>query len=182
MSAAYTMRSWRADKTANGLFMGIDGLDEWAIVISFGDSTEREGWGHDQIRAIKRLASRMRQSARVRRAMADAEALGAALAKPLENRRLGIIQLDRQGRILEANDRARDILSQHDGLCDAGGVPSARHHGENEELERLLAQVPPRVGGAGRFANVHSGTRGSFAGFQAAYLNRRAGLRAERDS
>ena len=64
------------NKTQNGLFMGLGGLDGDGIVLSFGDSTERTGWGHDQIHAIKRLAPHLRQFARVRRAMADAEARG----------------------------------------------------------------------------------------------------------
>ena len=124
-SAAYN-EFRRVNKTQNGLFMGLDGWDGGAIVLSFGNSTERRGWGHDQIQAIKRLAPHMRQFARVRRAMADAEALGASLAELLENRRLGIIQLDRRGRILEANDRARDILLKRDGLHDQGGGACCR--------------------------------------------------------
>ena len=139
------------NKTQNGLFMGLDGLDGHGIVLSFGNSTERGGWGHDQIEAIKSLAPHLRQFARVRRAMAGAEALGTTLAELLENKRAGIIQLDHQGRILEANDRARDILLERDGLCDQGGVLAAGHQGENEELQRLLARALPPFGvqGAG---------------------------------
>ena len=149
-SAAYN-EFRRVNGTQNGLFMGIDGWDGGTIVLSFGNSTERRGWGHDQIQAIKRLAPHMRQFARVRRAMADAEALGASLAELLENRLSGIIQLDRHGRILEANDRARDILLKRDGLHDQGGVLAAGHRGENEELQRLLARAlsPHGVQGAG---------------------------------
>ncbi|MDE2763147.1 MAG: LuxR C-terminal-related transcriptional regulator [Gemmatimonadota bacterium] len=143
-SAAYDFRC--ANNTQNGLFMGLDGLDGHGIVLSFGNSTERGGWGSDQIQAIKRLAPHLRQFARVRCAIADAEALGATLAELLENRRAGIVQLDRRGRILEANDRARDILLKRDGLCDRGGVLAAGHPGENEELRRLLARALPPFG------------------------------------
>ena len=139
------------NKTQNGLFMGLDGFDGHGIVLSFGNSTERGGWGGDQLRAIRRLAPHLRRFARVRSAMSDAAALGATLAELLENRRAGIIQLDRRGRILEANDRARDILLKRDGLCDQGGVLAAGHRGENEELQCLLAQALPPFGvqGAG---------------------------------
>ena len=141
----------RVNGTQNGLFMGLDGLDGCSTVLSFGDSTEREGWGHDQIRVIKRLAPHIRQFARVRRALADAEALGASLMELLENRRSGIIQLDRRGRILEANDRARGILLKRDGLHDEQGVLAAGIQEENAELQRLLAQALPPYGvqGAG---------------------------------
>lgn len=99
-----------ANKTQNGLFTAIYGLDGSVIVWSCGNSTEREGWGHDQIRIIGLLAPHLRQAARVRRALADARALGASLAGLLENGQLGLLQLDRRGRIMEANDRARDVL------------------------------------------------------------------------
>ena len=149
-SAAYN-EFRRVNRTQNGLFMALDGLDGCAVAWSFGDSTEREGWGHDQIQAIKRLAPHIRQFARVRRAMADAQALGASLAELLENGRAGFIQLDRRGRILEANDRARDILLKRDGLRDEEGVLAAEIQGEDAELQRLLAHALPLYGvqGAG---------------------------------
>ena len=83
--------------------------------------------------------------------MTDAEALGASLAELLENRGLGIVQLDRRGRILEANDRARGILLKRDGLCDEEGVLAAGNEEEHAELQRLLAQALPPYGvqGAG---------------------------------
>ena len=149
-SAAYN-EFRRVNKTQNGLFMALDGRDRCGIVLSFGNSTERGGWGHDQIQAIRRLAPHLRQFARVRRAMADAQALGASLARLLENRRLGIIQLDRRGRILEANDPARDLLLKRDGLRDEQGALAAGNQGEDAELQRLLAQALPPYGvqGAG---------------------------------
>ncbi len=137
------------NNSENGLFIGIDGLDGLAIVWSFANPTSREGWGHDQIHAIRRLAPHIRQFARVRRALADARALGASLAELLENRRLGLIQLDRRARILEANDRAREILLKRDGLGDDKGVPAAECEQENVELRRLLSEALPPFGGPG---------------------------------
>ena len=144
-SAAYN-EFRRVNRTQNGLFMALDGLDGCAVVWSFGDSAEREGWGHDQIQAIRRLAPHIRQFARVRHAMADAQALGASLAELLENRWSGFIQLDRRGRILEANDRARDILLKRDGLRDEEGVLVAEIQGEDAELQRMLAHALPLYG------------------------------------
>ena len=148
-SAAYEFR--RVHETQNGLFMALDELDGAGIVMSFANPTERGGWGHDQIQAIERLAPHMRQFARVRRTIADAEALGASLAELLENRRSGFIQLDRRGRILEANDLARDMLLKRDGLCDEEGVLAAGNPGEDAQLQRLLARALPPYGvqGAG---------------------------------
>lgn len=82
----------RVNKTQNGLVMRLAVPDGGAIAWSFGDSAERGGWGHDQIQAIERLAPHIRQFSRVRRAMADPQALGASLAELLENRRSGFIR------------------------------------------------------------------------------------------
>ena len=137
------------NKTQHGLFTAIHGLDGSGIILSCGNSTEREGWGHDQVRVIKLLAPHIFQAVRVRCAMEDARALGASVVGLLENGRMGLIQLDRRGRIMEANDRARDILLERDGLHDEGGVLAAWHAGENEELQRLLAKALSRHGAQG---------------------------------
>ena len=150
MSAAFN--EFRcANQTQNGLFIGLHGLDGCGTVISFGNSTERQGWGHDQIQAVKRLAPHIGQFARVRHAMAEAKALGASLTELLDNRRLGIIQLDRRRRVEEANDRARQLLLQRDGLFDTEGKLAAQDQGENAELQCLLARAVPAHGlqGAG---------------------------------
>ena len=134
------------NKTQHGLFTAMHGSGGSAIVWSCGNSTEREGWGHDQVRVIRLLAPHIRQAARVRRAMADAKALGASLAELLENGRLGLILLDRRGRIIEANDRARRVLVERDGLREEGRRVTSLHAGENEELRRLLTQALPPYG------------------------------------
>ena len=139
------------NKTESGLFTWIHARDGSDVFMSFGNSTERSGWGHDQLQVIRRLAPHMRQFARVRRRMTEARALGASLAELLENQRWGIIQMGHRGRILEANDRARDLLLERDGLHDLGGVLAARNHEEDIELQRLLARAlpPHRTQGAG---------------------------------
>lgn len=147
-SAAYN-EFRRPHGTEDGLFMTLDGGDGCGIVWSCGNSTEREGWGHDQIQVIKRLGAHLRQFARVRFVMAKAEKLGRSLAELLETRQWGMIHLDRCGRILEANDRARDILLKRDGLRDARGVLAARNQRENAELQRLLARALPPYGAQG---------------------------------
>ena len=127
--------------TQNGLYLGLDGLDGGAVVLSLGNSIEGGGWGHRQIRTIKRLAPHLRQFARVRHAMANAGALGSSLSALLENGRSGFIWLNRRGGILEANDGARKILLERDGLHDEGGRLVARMPGEDDDLNRLLARV-----------------------------------------
>ena len=146
MKASAAYNEFRvANKTEKGLFTTVHGFDGSAIVWSCGNSTEREGWGHDQVRVIELLAPHIGQAARFHRAMADARALGASLDRLIENRRVGLIRLDRCGLVVEVNDRARAILLKRDGLRDGGGVLTSRHTGENEELQRLLARALPRT-------------------------------------
>ena len=75
---------------------------------------------------VRGLLPHIRQFVRVRRALIKAEARGASVTALLDNTRGGVIHLDRRGRIVEANDRARAILRQGDSLSDRGGVLSAR--------------------------------------------------------
>ena len=140
------------NNTEGGLYMALDGLNGGAVVCSFGNSTERGGWTHDQTKAIERLGPHIRQFARVRRALADARALGASLTRLLENGRSGFIQLDRRGRILEANDRARGILLGRDGLGD-----DARRADRREQVGEREAGM---LAGAGPSPVRRSGDRG----------------------
>ena len=157
-SAAYN-RFRRVHRTESGLFVGIDGMDGCGLIMSFANSTEGDGWGWGQIRTIRRLAPHMRHFARVRRALADARASRASFAGLLDNKGLGLIQLDRRGRILEANDLARDLLLEGDGLHDRHGELEAGHREEHEELRRLLARALPVSGtnGAGGSMKITRG-------------------------
>lgn len=78
---------------------------------------------------------------------------GRALSRPrsllLDNTRFGVFQLDRRGRIVAANDRARDLLEQDDGLCDVDGFLSATGTRDNRALQQLLARATPPLGAPG---------------------------------
>ncbi|MCY4572360.1 MAG: LuxR C-terminal-related transcriptional regulator [Gemmatimonadetes bacterium] len=136
-------------KTQNGLFLGIAPPESNTMIFSAGNSIEREGWGNDQIEILEGLLPHLRRFHRVRRVLAATEALGASLVALLDNKRLGLIQLDRSGRILEANDRASEILMKRDGLRDQGGFLAAAHREEHTELQRLLARALPPHGPQG---------------------------------
>ena len=66
----------------------------------------------------------------------------------LDNPRIGVFHLDRRGRILAANDRARSILRRGDGLSDRDGMLHARAPAEQVRLERLLGDALPASGTA----------------------------------
>ena len=130
----------------NGLNVRMDGPHGAHIVWIFGDSTDPGGWGADQIQTIQRLLPHVRQFVRIRQAVASAEAVDASLTDLLDNTRVGVIYLNRRGRIVTANDRAQDHLRQSDGLFDRGGRLSAWLPADHARLQHLLAQALPKFG------------------------------------
>ena len=132
-----------------GLQMRLNGPGSPDIVWMFADSVERGGWTTDQIRLITALQPHVRQFVRVREALADARTLGASLTDLLDHGRLGVIQLDRLGRIRIMNDRAGDFLRKGRGLRAQKGLLYARESKQNVELQRLLARAVA-LGGSAR--------------------------------
>ena len=90
----------------------------------------------------------IRQFVRVRQALVRARALGTTVTALLDNARIGVLHLDRRGRIIAVNDRARGILRHGKGLSDRDGVLGAHQPADRLRLERLLAVALPTSGGA----------------------------------
>ena len=114
------------------------------------DPVQPGDWSSARTERAACLLPHLRQFVQVRQALANAGVLGEPLASLLDSTRLGVIRLGRRGRIIEANDRARDILRRGDGLFEQGGLVRARLPGDNARLEGLLARVLPRYGEAAR--------------------------------
>lgn len=143
----------RETRGQNGLRVRWDGPSGWSAVLSLADPVGPEQWSSDQIRTIEALGPHIRSCLRVRTVLADAQALGQSRAELLESTRLGIIQLDRRGRIVEANDWARALLRAEDGLSGRNGVLTCLDYSENAELAHLLVRaIAPfgieRIGGS----------------------------------
>jgi len=131
----------------NGLNVRLDGPGGSHIAWGIGDSVDPDGWSSSQIRMVARMLPHIRQYVRVRSALVEARALGASVIELLDNTRMGIIQLDRGGRIVETNDRARELLRQNDGLTDENGELRATWPEDNATLQEHLARALPRLGG-----------------------------------
>ena len=58
----------------------------------------------------------------MRHALVDAGAQVSSLAALLDNTQLGVVHLDRWGRIVTANDRARALLRSGSGVFEQGGL------------------------------------------------------------
>ncbi|MCY3703417.1 MAG: LuxR C-terminal-related transcriptional regulator [Rhodospirillales bacterium] len=152
-SPAYNEAYARFD-IQKGLNVRLDGPGGSHIAWGIGNSVATDGWSSSQIRMVARMLPHIRQYVRVRSALAEARALGASVIELLDNTRMGIIQLDWGGRIVEANDRARELLRQNDGLTDEGGELRATRPEDNSRLQEHLARALPRLGGPGESSSM----------------------------
>ncbi|MCY4066466.1 MAG: LuxR C-terminal-related transcriptional regulator, partial [Rhodospirillaceae bacterium] len=133
----------------NGVHVRMDGPDGTRITFSTADPVDGEGWSFDQIETIRALLPHFRQYVTVRQVLCDARALAASAVGLLGNDRLGVIQLDRRGRVMAANDRAGELLNGRNGLGDEDGSLRASLLAEDVKLQKLLGGALPYPAGAG---------------------------------
>ena len=130
----------------DGLNVRLDGPEDTSIFWALADSTRRGGWGSRQIKVIESLLPHLRHFLQVRHALGGAQALGACLSGLLDDTRLGVVQLDRRGRIIETNDRARGLLPHGSGLFEQDGFLHARVPAEDTRLQGLVEDALPAFG------------------------------------
>ena len=116
------------------------------IAWDIADPVTRGGWASPQLALIKGLLPHIRQFVRVQQALAKVEARGVSATGLLDTQRIGVLYLDRRGRIVEANDRARALLRRGDGVSDRGGELRAREPADQARLARLVAAALPAAG------------------------------------
>ena len=130
----------------DSLNVRLDGPDGSHIAWGIGDPVTRGGWASSQLTLIKGLLPHIRQFVRVQQALAKVEARGVSASGLLDTPRIGVLYLDRRGRIVEANDRARALLRRGDGISDRGGELRAREPADQARLARLVAAALPAAG------------------------------------
>ena len=127
----------------------LDGPDGSSITWGLRDPVDADGWSSSRIALVTNLLPHIRQFVRVRQALVRAEARHTTVTALLDNPRVGVVHLDWHGRVLAANDRARRILRNGDGLTDRHGMLGARATADQVRLERMVADALP---GSGRAA------------------------------
>ena len=130
-------------RSQNGLEARFDGPDGLRIVWGLCDPMAAGGWQSAQLELIERLLPHIRHFVLVRQALAAADALGASLSGLLGNSRIGVLHLDRSGRLLAANTPALDVLRRGDGLFDKDGTLQAWLPADQERLQGLLGRALP---------------------------------------
>ena len=133
----------------NGLNVRLDGPSGLNIVWGIANPIDANGWSSSRIDMVGRVLPHLRQYIRVRTALVEAGALGSSVTELLGNAGVGVVQLDRSGRVAEANDSARELLRRNDGLSDRDGVLHAAMPEDDAGLQELLAGALPRFGEQG---------------------------------
>ena len=131
---------------SNGLDVHFDEPDGLRMVWAIGDP-DGGSWQSGQLRLIERLLPHVRLFVRMRQALAAADASNAGLAGLLDNSRIGVLHLDRSGRLLAANAPALAILRRGDGLSDSGGTLHAEEPADQERFRKLLRRALPNFSG-----------------------------------
>ena len=96
-------------------------------------------WMSEQAAFLERLLPHVAHFVRVRQALAAADARDSSLAGLLERGGLGVVFLDQKGRVLEANPRARALLSSGHCLAECEGRLRAPWRSDDARLGRLLS-------------------------------------------
>ncbi len=146
-SPAYNESMLRAS-SQDSLNVRLDGPDGSHITWATADPVGPGGWEGPQLALLQGLLPHIRQFVRVQQTLAKAEAQGVSAAGLLDTPRMGVLYLDRRGRIVEANDRARALLRHGDGVFDRDGELRARAPADQARLARLVAQALPTAGSA----------------------------------
>ncbi len=127
----------------NSINLRMDGPDGSSVCWGINNPLHGGDWSSGQLDLIRRLLPHVRQYMHILQALASAGSLGETLEELLDNTGAAIIQLDRRGRIVDLNGRARDLLRVGDGLFDVGGYLFARTSEDNVRLQNLLKEALP---------------------------------------
>ena len=136
-------------RAGNAINIRLEGPGDSRIFWQVNDPVDRDGWTSGKLDRIRRLQPHVRQTVHVRQALAGAGALGESLEGLLDATGLGIVQLDARGRIVAANDRARDLLRTGDTLFDQGGFLFAQVQADDEAFQAMLTRALPPFGDRG---------------------------------
>src|SRR5215212_6308010 len=96
------------------------------------------------------LNGHLRRAAALHHKLSAARPNGRLLEAAIDKLSLGILVVDKRGKVLAANRTAQDMLQTGDALIERNGVLKARYRDDNERLTHALAVV---VGSKGSWSS-----------------------------
>jgi hypothetical protein len=106
-------------------------------------------WFDDgELAALRALAPHLNRALRVTLCLREIEARAGALAETSDRALTAIVVTDAFGRVAEANDLARAILAESNGLTVRDGVLRAARSDDNTKLARLILDAASGVDGS----------------------------------
>ena len=130
--------------TRSGLNVRLHGLHGLRVTWVIADP-DAGRWETGRIRTIRRLLPHFRNFVYVRQTLPRANALGSTYRDLLDSTGIGVIHLDRRGRIAQTNDRARDLLFRGNGLWEQGAYLRAWLPEDSARLAGLVAAALPTL-------------------------------------
>jgi len=125
----------------DSLNMRLDGPRGSRIVWLINDPVAGDGWSSGQVGLVRSVLPHLRHYLRVRQVLTETGALGASLAALLDRTGSGVLHLDWGGRIVGANDAARELLRRGDAVFAEAGFLRARRPRDDAALQQLLARA-----------------------------------------
>ena len=119
----------------------MNGSSATSIIFSAIRDKKRGPFNGDETAAVRSLLPHVRRSVQIRQALAHAQAVNQPLTAWFERSRLGVLWLDRDGRLLECNSLATEILAKRDGLFLDRGRLKASYHRENNSLQKSIGDA-----------------------------------------
>ena len=154
----FTGEELRTSATYNEFLRRVNGTNQVCVRLP-GTGSESDVWAltrrrprsfeTSELDLLRRLGRHMGRMVHMRRALATVDALGMSLAQTIDRAAAGVFLLDRTGRIVECNDRARELLAAEGGLRDDHGLLGAKSPNAHRALRAAV-----RDAAAGRAPTV----------------------------
>ena len=130
----------------NGLAVRLHAPNEAYTTWGLGDPVQGRDWSSSTVETIERLVPHVSNFIHVRQHLLEAKALDATVLEITQQSSIAMIQLDRRGRVIEANELAFSLLRRGSVLEYAKGVLRATAEGDDRVLGNLLSQALPAPG------------------------------------
>jgi len=124
-----------------------------SLASMFGAIRERgtRPFGQEEVSLVRTLIPHLQRAVSLHRKITDLESQKSAATNALDHWSIGVILLDKQGRVLLTNRKAEEIVGQRDGLLLAAEGPCAALASETSALRRLIQDaISTRLGHGGK--------------------------------